>query len=57
MDEFLNEFAHPYWPAKRGYIYDVIGPEETRSRLIDDLELLSRKRKDTPPKDHGNIPL
>jgi acetyl-CoA/propionyl-CoA carboxylase carboxyl transferase subunit len=57
MDEFRKEFAHPYGPAKRGYIDDVIGPEETRSRLIDDLELLSRKRKDTPPKDHGNIPL
>jgi acetyl-CoA/propionyl-CoA carboxylase carboxyl transferase subunit len=57
MDEFREEFAHPYGPAKRGYIDDVIEPQDTRRRLIDDLDLLERKRKDTPPKDHGNIPL
>jgi acetyl-CoA/propionyl-CoA carboxylase carboxyl transferase subunit len=57
MDEFREEFAHPYGPAKRGYLDDVIDPAETRSRLIDDLEVLERKRKDGPPKDHGNIPL
>jgi len=57
MDEFREEFAHPYGPAKRGYLDDVIEPAQTRSRLIDDLELLERKRTDSPPKDHGNIPL
>jgi len=57
MDEFREEFAHPYGPAKRGYLDDVIEPQDTRKRLIDDLELLERKREDTPPKDHGNIPL
>jgi acetyl-CoA/propionyl-CoA carboxylase carboxyl transferase subunit len=57
MDEFREEFAHPYGPAKRGYLDDVIEPADTRSRLIDDLELLERKRTDSPPKDHGNIPL
>jgi len=57
MDEFREEFANPYGPARRGYIDDVIEPAETRTRLIDDLDMLSRKRNDTPPKDHGNIPL
>ncbi|WP_435194630.1 acyl-CoA carboxylase subunit beta [Natronomonas sp. EA1] len=57
MAEYREEFANPYKPAKRGYIDDVIRPEETRRRLIDDLELLDRKRGDSPPKDHGNIPL
>jgi acetyl-CoA/propionyl-CoA carboxylase carboxyl transferase subunit len=57
MDEFREEFASPYGPAKRGYIDDVIEPAATRSRLIDDLAMLERKRGDTPPKDHGNIPL
>ncbi|MEA5408116.1 acyl-CoA carboxylase subunit beta [Haloarculaceae archaeon H-GB2-1] len=57
MDQFRDEFAHPYGPAQRGYLDDVIEPKETRSRLIDDLDLLERKRKDKPPKDHGNIPL
>jgi acetyl-CoA/propionyl-CoA carboxylase carboxyl transferase subunit len=57
MDEFREEFAHPYGPAKRGYLDDVIEPKNTRKRLIDDLELLDRKREESPPKDHGNIPL
>ncbi len=57
MDEFTDEFANPYKPAKRGYIDDVIDPKATRRRLIDDLDLLDRKRIDSPPKDHGNIPL
>jgi len=57
MDEFREEFAHPYGPAKRGYLDDVIEPKDTRKRLIEDLDLLQRKREDTPPKDHGNIPL
>jgi len=57
MDEYREEFANPYKPAQRGYIDDVIEPETTRQRLNDDLDLLQRKRPDTPAKDHGNIPL
>jgi acetyl-CoA/propionyl-CoA carboxylase carboxyl transferase subunit len=57
MDEFREEFAHPYGPAERGYLDDVIEPKDTRKRLISDLELLERKREESPPKDHGNIPL
>jgi len=57
MDDFREEFAHPYGPAKRGYLDDVIEPSDTRRRLIKDLEMLSTKRTETPPKDHGNIPL
>ena len=57
MDEFREEFAHPYGPARRGYLDDVIEPKDTRKRLIRDLEMLERKREDSPPKDHGNIPL
>jgi acetyl-CoA/propionyl-CoA carboxylase carboxyl transferase subunit len=57
MDEYREEFANPYKPAQRGYIDDVIEPKTTRRRLVEDLELLQRKREDSPPKDHGNIPL
>jgi len=57
MDEFREEFAHPYGPARRGYLDDVIKPKDTRKRLVRDLEMLERKREDSPPKDHGNIPL
>ena len=57
MDEYREEFANPYSAAERGYVDDVIEPQETRSRLIRDLSVLERKRKDSPPKDHGNIQL
>ncbi|MFB6206057.1 MAG: acyl-CoA carboxylase subunit beta [Haloglomus sp.] len=56
-ERFREEFAHPYGPAKRGHIDDVIEPSDTRRRLVEDLRLLERKRTDSPPKDHGNIPL
>jgi acetyl-CoA/propionyl-CoA carboxylase carboxyl transferase subunit len=43
--------------AERGHIDDVIEPAETQRRLVADLRLYERKRVDSPPKDHGNIPL
>ena len=57
MDEFREEFANPYSAAERGYVDDVIEPNETRKRLILDLDVLDRKRTEGPSKDHGNIQL
>jgi acetyl-CoA carboxylase carboxyltransferase component len=55
--EYREKFASPYVAAERGYIDDVIEPKETRSRLINALEMLSNKRDANPAKKHGNIPL
>jgi len=55
--EYREEFANPYTAADRGFVDDVIEPQQTRSRLIDDLEMLRSKRTDYPDKKHGNIPL
>jgi acetyl-CoA carboxylase carboxyltransferase component len=49
--------ANPYIAASRGYLDDVFHPAESRWRLIDALDLLKDKRKQTPPRKHGNIPL
>ncbi|PSG98066.1 methylmalonyl-CoA carboxyltransferase [Thermoplasmatales archaeon SW_10_69_26] len=57
VDEYREEFAHPYKAAARGYLDDVIMPEETRPRLIDALDMLEDKRADRPSRKHGNIPL
>jgi propionyl-CoA carboxylase beta chain len=54
---YREKFANPYVAASRGYIDDVIEPRETRSRLINGLELLVHKRDSNPQKKHGNIPL
>jgi len=55
--EYREQFAHPYIAAARGYIDDVIEPQETRPRLISALEMPQNKRQSNPPKKHGNIPL
>jgi acetyl-CoA/propionyl-CoA carboxylase carboxyl transferase subunit len=55
--EYREEFATPYTVADRGFVDDVIEPQDTRPRLIADLEMLESKREDTPDRKHGNIPL
>jgi len=57
IQEYTERFANPYITAERGYIDDIIEPEETRPRIIDALESLSGKREPRPPRKHGNIPL
>ncbi|MCL7417951.1 MAG: methylmalonyl-CoA carboxyltransferase, partial [Halalkalicoccus sp.] len=57
IDEYREEFANPYTAADRGFVDDVIEPAETRSRLVDDLEMLRSKRESQPERKHGNIPL
>lgn len=54
---YREQFAHPYIAASRGYVDDVIEPAETRSRLINALQVFQNKRDENPPKKHGNIPL
>lgn len=57
ITDYRNKFASPYIAAERGYIDDVIEPQETRPRLINALETLVTKRESRPRKKHGNIPL
>ena len=57
VDEYTERFANPYIAAERGYVDDVIEPEETRPWLIRSLELALTKRVDRPKRKHGNIPL
>jgi acetyl-CoA carboxylase carboxyltransferase component len=57
INDYREKFANPYVAAERGYVDDVIEPRETRSRLINALEMLQNKRDSNPAKKHGNIPL
>ena len=56
-EEYRRMFASPFKAAERGYIDDVILPENTRPRLIRALRMVENKRDKNPPKKHGNIPL
>jgi len=55
--EYEELFSNPYCAASRGFVDAVIVPSETRSRLIDALEVMCSKRETLPPKKHGNIPV
>ncbi len=57
VQEYREQFANPYVAAERGYVDDIIEPQETRPRLIEALKMLQNKRDSNPPKKHGNIPL
>ncbi len=55
--KYREELATPLVAAARGYLDDIIEPEECRQRLVNALESLREKRQATPPRKHGNIPL
>jgi propionyl-CoA carboxylase beta chain len=55
--EYTQKFANPYRAAHRGYIDEVIYPDETREKLIRAFEMLENKVAQLPRKKHGNIPL
>jgi propionyl-CoA carboxylase beta chain len=55
--EYMNMFANPYRAAERGFIDEVINPEQTREKLIAAFSMLENKAVNLPRKKHGNIPL
>lgn len=57
VDEYTEKFANPYRAAERGYVDEVILPENTRIKLIRAFEMLENKAASLPKKKHGNIPL
>jgi len=57
VKKYENQFLNPYIAAARGFIDEVIRPEDTRKRVLSALEMLERKQSAMPWKKHGNIPL
>ena len=56
-EEYSAKFANPYRAAHRGYVDEVIKPDETRRKLIRAFSMLKNKVDKLPRKKHGNIPL
>ncbi|MBT8188265.1 MAG: acyl-CoA carboxylase subunit beta [Croceitalea sp.] len=54
---YAEKFANPYRAAKRGFIDEVILPENTRRKLLKAFAMLENKQVDIPKRKHGNIPL
>ena len=57
VEEYTKKFANPYRAAHRGYIDEVIYPDQTREKLIRAFKMLENKAAKLPKKKHGNIPL
>lgn len=57
IENYREKFANPYVAAERGFVDDVIVPEQTRKVLIQGLNSLKNKVVNNPRKKHGNIPL
>jgi propionyl-CoA carboxylase beta chain len=57
VEEYTLKFANPYRAAHRGYIDEVIYPDQTRVKLIKAFTMLENKVASLPRKKHGNIPL
>ena len=55
--EYAEIFANTYRAAERGFVDEVIVPEETRVKLIKAYAMLENKVATLPKKKHGNIPL
>lgn len=55
--EYEERFLNPYVAAARGYVNEVIKPEESRDKILTALKALKTKKIDMPKKKHGNIPL
>jgi acetyl-CoA carboxylase carboxyltransferase component len=55
--KYREELATPLVAAARGYLDDILQPQEIRPRLIQSFEMLKDKRQAVPKRKHGNIPL
>jgi propionyl-CoA carboxylase beta chain len=55
--EYATKFANPYRAARRGFIDEVILPENSRRKLIKAFAMLEGKEVRNPERKHGNIPL
>jgi len=55
--EYIEKFANPYGAAARGYIDEVIMPDQTRIKLIKSFKMLENKVAKRSRRKHGNIPM
>ncbi|MCR4568371.1 MAG: acyl-CoA carboxylase subunit beta [Pseudobutyrivibrio sp.] len=57
IGEYEKHYMVPYIAAQRGFIDEVIQPDETRKKLSDSFRALKYKNEMSRNRKHGNIPL
>ncbi len=55
--QYETQFSNPFTAVKKGYVDEIILPEETVDRLRETFRLLETKSADPFSKKHGNMPL
>lgn len=55
--EYQEKFTNPYIAASRGFVDDIIRPQNTRWRICKALSMLINKQVTRPWKKHDNLPL
>jgi propionyl-CoA carboxylase beta chain len=57
IKEYKEKFSTPFYAASRGYIDEIIKPQNTRKRICDMLRYLQNKKIEVPTKKHDNLPI
>ena len=57
IQEYRETVTSPFVAASRGYVDDIIQPQNTRWRICKALRFLRTKKVETPWKKHDNLPL
>ncbi len=57
IEEYREKFASPFVATSRGFIDEVIRPQNTRKRICKSLQILKNKKDEKPWKKHDNLPL
>ncbi|WP_341763877.1 acyl-CoA carboxylase subunit beta [Candidatus Tisiphia endosymbiont of Beris chalybata] len=57
IQEYKNTVTSPFVAASRGYLDDIIEPQNTRWRICKALNILQNKKVQLPWKKHDNLPL
>ena len=57
MKEYKDTVTSPFIGAARGYLDDIINPQNTRWRICKSLTILRNKKASRPWKKHDNLPL
>lgn len=57
VEEYREKFASPFVAASRGFLDEVIRPQNTRKRICNSLQILKDKKVARVWKKHDNLPL
>ena len=56
-EEYKEKFTSPFSAAARGYIDDIVRPQNARWQLCCALKMLQNKKVERPWRKHDNLPL